>query len=188
MRSRGNTNRLRIVLELERGLATIPLSGIGVPFHSCYLWSGVMPFRACKCNGEEHAGLGNELCTHPGSASRSGDPDPKNTRRACAPTQQQLNLSTQPLAFQPSTSRAHATPPSYYSSTVVPIDQTVTPYTRYCPFFSKCPLSFPNHRPQNPSDYSTSSADATDARHLHTLLDAAPRRTGFIGWEANFIG
>ena len=33
---------------LERGLAMIPLSGIGVPFHSRYLWSGVMPFRACK--------------------------------------------------------------------------------------------------------------------------------------------
>ena len=33
---------------LERGLATIPLSGIDVPFHSRYLWSGVMPFRACK--------------------------------------------------------------------------------------------------------------------------------------------
>jgi fatty acid synthase subunit beta len=33
---------------LERGLATIPLSGIDVPFHSRYLWSGVMPFRACE--------------------------------------------------------------------------------------------------------------------------------------------
>lgn len=33
---------------LERGLATIPLAGIDVPFHSRYLWSGVMPFRACK--------------------------------------------------------------------------------------------------------------------------------------------
>jgi hypothetical protein len=32
---------------LERGLATIPLAGIDVPFHSRYLWSGVMPFRAC---------------------------------------------------------------------------------------------------------------------------------------------
>ncbi|KAF8271214.1 fatty acid synthase [Lactarius quietus] len=31
---------------LERGLATIPLGGIDVPFHSRYLWSGVMPFRA----------------------------------------------------------------------------------------------------------------------------------------------
>jgi hypothetical protein len=33
---------------LERGLATIPLPGIDVPFHSRYLWSGVMPFRACE--------------------------------------------------------------------------------------------------------------------------------------------
>ncbi|KAI0264369.1 fatty acid synthase [Gloeopeniophorella convolvens] len=33
-------------ITLERGLATIPLSGIDVPFHSRYLWSGVMPFRA----------------------------------------------------------------------------------------------------------------------------------------------
>jgi len=30
------------------GLATIPLSGIDVPFHSRYLWSGVIPFRACE--------------------------------------------------------------------------------------------------------------------------------------------
>ena len=36
----------RIVL--ERGFATIPLSGIDVPFHSRYLWAGVLPFRACK--------------------------------------------------------------------------------------------------------------------------------------------
>ena len=33
---------------LERGLATIPLAGLDVPFHSCYLWSGVMPFRECE--------------------------------------------------------------------------------------------------------------------------------------------
>jgi fatty acid synthase subunit alpha, fungi type len=33
--------------ELERGFATIPLPGIDVPFHSRYLWAGVMPFRAC---------------------------------------------------------------------------------------------------------------------------------------------
>ncbi|KAH9963077.1 hypothetical protein BGW80DRAFT_1475673, partial [Lactifluus volemus] len=31
---------------LERDLATIPLAGIDVPFHSRYLWSGVIPFRA----------------------------------------------------------------------------------------------------------------------------------------------
>jgi len=29
---------------LERGLATIPLAGLDVPFHSRYLWSGVMSF------------------------------------------------------------------------------------------------------------------------------------------------
>jgi len=32
-------------LVLERGFATIPLPGIDVPFHSRYLWAGVMPFR-----------------------------------------------------------------------------------------------------------------------------------------------
>lgn len=31
---------------LERGFASIPLPGIDVPFHSRYLWAGVMPFRA----------------------------------------------------------------------------------------------------------------------------------------------
>ena len=35
-------------IKLERGFATIPLPGINVPFHSRYLWAGVMPFRACK--------------------------------------------------------------------------------------------------------------------------------------------
>jgi len=34
-------------LRLERGFATIHLPGIDVPFHSRYLWDGVMPFRAC---------------------------------------------------------------------------------------------------------------------------------------------
>jgi fatty acid synthase subunit alpha, fungi type len=33
---------------LERGFATLPLPGIDVPFHSRYLWAGVMPFRACE--------------------------------------------------------------------------------------------------------------------------------------------
>ena len=33
---------------LERGLATIPLSVIDVFFHLRYIWSGAMPFRACK--------------------------------------------------------------------------------------------------------------------------------------------
>lgn len=35
-------------INLERGFATIPLPGIDVPFHSRYLWAGVMPFRACE--------------------------------------------------------------------------------------------------------------------------------------------
>jgi fatty acid synthase subunit alpha, fungi type len=35
---------------LERRLATIPLAGIDVPFHSHYLWPGVMPFCACECS------------------------------------------------------------------------------------------------------------------------------------------
>jgi fatty acid synthase subunit alpha, fungi type len=34
-------------LKLDRGFATIPLPGIDVPFHSRYLWAGVLPFRAC---------------------------------------------------------------------------------------------------------------------------------------------
>lgn len=34
-------------IRLERGFATVPLPGIDVPFHSRYLWAGVMPFRAC---------------------------------------------------------------------------------------------------------------------------------------------
>jgi fatty acid synthase subunit alpha len=34
-------------IKLERGFATIPLPGIDVPFHSRYLWAGVMPFRTC---------------------------------------------------------------------------------------------------------------------------------------------
>ena len=37
-------------IKLERGFATIPLPGINVPFHSRYLWAGVMPFRACEVN------------------------------------------------------------------------------------------------------------------------------------------
>jgi fatty acid synthase subunit beta len=36
-------------IQLERGFATIPLPGIDVPFHSRYLWAGVMPFRTCEC-------------------------------------------------------------------------------------------------------------------------------------------
>ena len=35
-------------IKLERGFATIPLPGIDVPFHSRYLWAGVMPFRTCE--------------------------------------------------------------------------------------------------------------------------------------------
>ena len=34
-------------IKLDRGFATIPLPGIDVPFHSRYLWAGVLPFRAC---------------------------------------------------------------------------------------------------------------------------------------------
>jgi fatty acid synthase subunit beta len=30
---------------LERGFSTIPLPGIDVPFHSRYLWPGVLSFR-----------------------------------------------------------------------------------------------------------------------------------------------
>lgn len=33
-------------LELQRGIATIPLKGIDVPFHSTFLRSGVKPFRS----------------------------------------------------------------------------------------------------------------------------------------------
>lgn len=33
-------------IELQRGLATIPLKGIDVPFHSTFLRSGVKPFRS----------------------------------------------------------------------------------------------------------------------------------------------
>lgn len=33
-------------LELQRGVATIPLKGIDVPFHSTFLRSGVKPFRS----------------------------------------------------------------------------------------------------------------------------------------------
>jgi fatty acid synthase subunit alpha len=40
--------RVEGYIKLERGFATIPLPGIDVPFHSRYLWAGVMPFRACK--------------------------------------------------------------------------------------------------------------------------------------------
>jgi hypothetical protein len=40
--------RPKVILWLERGLATIPLAGIDISFHSRYLWSGVMPFRACE--------------------------------------------------------------------------------------------------------------------------------------------
>ena len=35
-------------IKLEQGFTTILLPGIDVPFHSHYLWAGVMPFCACK--------------------------------------------------------------------------------------------------------------------------------------------
>ena len=34
-------------LKLEHGFVMIPLPDIDVPFHSRYLWAGVMPFQAC---------------------------------------------------------------------------------------------------------------------------------------------
>nr|GAT45850.1 predicted protein [Mycena chlorophos] len=33
-------------IKLERGYATKPLPGMNVPFRSCYLWAGILPFRA----------------------------------------------------------------------------------------------------------------------------------------------
>jgi hypothetical protein len=41
-------------IKLERGFATTPLPGIDVPFHSRYLWAGVLPFRACKLTFSRH--------------------------------------------------------------------------------------------------------------------------------------
>jgi hypothetical protein len=41
-------------LKLERGFATIPLSGIDALFHSHYLWDGVLPFRACMLTFSHH--------------------------------------------------------------------------------------------------------------------------------------
>ena len=40
--------KAEVYIKLERGFATILLPGIDVPFHTCYLWADVMPFRACK--------------------------------------------------------------------------------------------------------------------------------------------
>ena len=37
--------RLSIPIELKRGAATIPLSGIDVPFHSTYLRGGIDTYR-----------------------------------------------------------------------------------------------------------------------------------------------
>jgi fatty acid synthase subunit alpha, fungi type len=34
-------------ISLERGFAMIPLPCIDVPFHSRYLWAGIMPFHVC---------------------------------------------------------------------------------------------------------------------------------------------
>ena len=47
-------------IKLERGFATIPLPGIDVPFHSRYLWAGVMPFRACECSTESSSIFSNK--------------------------------------------------------------------------------------------------------------------------------
>lgn len=46
---------------LERGFASIPLPGIDVPFHSRYLWAGVMPFRAYLSKKLNPAHLNPEL-------------------------------------------------------------------------------------------------------------------------------
>ncbi|WAQ88060.1 hypothetical protein PtA15_9A185 [Puccinia triticina] len=46
---------------LERGLASIPLPGIDVPFHSRYLWAGVMPFKAYLSNKLSPAYMNPEL-------------------------------------------------------------------------------------------------------------------------------
>lgn len=48
-------------IKLERGFATIPLPGIDVPFHSRYLWAGVMPFRACKHDPIHYAPFTNAV-------------------------------------------------------------------------------------------------------------------------------
>jgi fatty acid synthase subunit beta len=37
-------------IELARGQATVPLSGIDIPFHSSYLRSGIDVFRECLVN------------------------------------------------------------------------------------------------------------------------------------------
>jgi fatty acid synthase subunit alpha len=49
-------------IKLERGFATIPLPGIDVPFHSHYLWAGVMPFRTCKQYYSTHVPPSLTLC------------------------------------------------------------------------------------------------------------------------------
>lgn len=42
--SRSST--LSMPIALERGVATIPLSGIDIPFHSTYLRNGIAPYRS----------------------------------------------------------------------------------------------------------------------------------------------
>lgn len=49
-------------IKLERGFATIPLPGIDVPFHSRYLWAGVLPFRACKYFCSRLRQLAHKFC------------------------------------------------------------------------------------------------------------------------------
>lgn len=41
----GRNRSLPKSIELSRGVATIPLKGIDVPFHSTFLRSGVQPYR-----------------------------------------------------------------------------------------------------------------------------------------------
>lgn len=48
-------------IKVERGFATIPLPGIDVPFHSRYLWAGVMPFRTYLSKKIDPADLRPEL-------------------------------------------------------------------------------------------------------------------------------
>jgi fatty acid synthase subunit alpha len=48
-------------IKLERGFATIPLPGIDVPFHSRYLWAGVLPFRTYLSKKINPADLNPEL-------------------------------------------------------------------------------------------------------------------------------
>jgi fatty acid synthase subunit alpha len=60
-------------IKLERGFATIPLPGIDVPFHSRYLWAGVLPFRACMLTFS-HDEFPFELIFFPSDLSKKINP------------------------------------------------------------------------------------------------------------------